>query len=95
METPKCFEMEGKHPLGELDANVAFTTKSTAAIVTPTRRRIDQFRGFSTSPGLKLTYPSSLRVGGLSSLKSFVLYGLLTGREKMREMADISRVCKG
>lgn len=61
VDTPKCSEIEGKQPLGELDANVALTTRRIAEIVMLVRRRKDQFLGFSISSREKSMWPFSFR----------------------------------
>lgn len=61
VDIPKCSEIEGKQPLGELDANVALTTRRIAAIVMHVRRGKDQFLGFSISSGEKSRWPFSLK----------------------------------
>lgn len=42
VDTLKCLAIEGKQPLGEEEAKVAFMTSMTAAIVMKTRRPLDQ-----------------------------------------------------
>src|SRR5688572_13936947 len=89
LDTPKCFDIEGKQPLGDEDANVAFMTSITAAMVMKTRRPLDQLCGFSTSPGAKPTLPSSSRKGVSSRGSLLVRYGLATGFERTRLMYDM------
>lgn len=72
LEMLKSLAMEGMQPLGALDAKVAFMTSMTAHIVTVMRRVVDQFWGFSMSPGLKSRRPFSLMKGGSLWSRSFV-----------------------
>lgn len=72
VEMPKSLAMEGIHPLGALDAKVAFMTSMTALMVTAMRRGVDQFWGFSISSGLKARKPASSRNGGSVWSRSLV-----------------------
>lgn len=83
-ETWKCSAIEGRHPLGEEDAKVAFMTSRTAHTVIWVRRAVVQLCGFSISSGAKSTWPLALMKGGFSWERSFVRYGLLTAEENIR-----------
>jgi len=62
-ETWKCSAMPSRVPDGLEEANVALTTINTETVVIYHLRRVDQFLGFSISPGEKSRWPFSLRYG--------------------------------
>ena len=87
--TPNSAVIPSKQPDGALDAKVALRTSKIQTTAMYHRRAADQFFGFSMSSSVKSTWPSSLRCGFSSRRILSDLYGLATGRERIRSIEFI------
>jgi len=87
-DTEKWEAMPLRHPEGEEEANVAFTTSRTETTVMYQRRLADQFLGFSMSLGAKSNWPWEFKCG--IDERPLLRYGFAVGRERRRSIRSMA-----